>query len=147
MNGAFADTILELERAHLTRLAGWGVASAIAGAVLLLLVWRRRSSMPMPFHFSLQTMLWGFIELALAGGGLRALALRDHAAAVSLDRMLWFTVGLNAGFAMAGVTLVMAGWRMGRRLSLVGAGVGVVVQGVGLAVLDLMLAGQLGPLL
>ena len=103
--------------------------------------------MPMPFHFSLQTMLWGFIELALAGGGLRALALRDHAAAVSLDRMLWFSAGLDAGFAMAGVTLVVAGWLMGRRLGLVGAGVGVVVQGVGLAVLDLMLAGQLGPLL
>ena len=147
MNGAFADTIMTLEQAHLNRLAGWGVASTIAGAALLLLIWRRRSLMPMPFQFALQTMLWGFIDLVIAGGGFRALALRDHAAAVSLDRMLWLFIGLDAGFAMVGVTLALAGWLTGRRMGLVGAGVAVAVQGAALALLDLMLAGQVGPLL
>ncbi|MHB1313422.1 MAG: DUF6992 family protein [Gemmatimonadaceae bacterium] len=138
---------MALERAHLNRLAGWGMASAIAGALLLLLVWRKRASMPMPFHFALQTTLWGFVELVFAGGGFRALALRDHAAAVSLDRMLWLTIGLETGYTLVGVTLVLVGWLMGRRLGVVGAGVGVAVQGAALVVLDLVLAGQVGPLL
>ena len=147
MNGAFADTIMALEQAHLNRLAGWGLASGIAGVLLLLLVWRKRTTMPMPFHFALQTSLWGCIELVLAAGGFRALALRDHAGAVSLDRMLWLNTGLAAGYAMVGITLVLAGWLMGGRLGVIGAGIGVMVQGAALALLHLMLASQTGPLL
>ncbi len=147
MNGAFADTIMALEQAHLNRLAGWGVASAIAGVVLLLVVWRQRMAMPMPFHFALQTLLWGGVELVLAGGGFRALVLRDHAGAVSLDRMLWLNTGLASGYAMVGIALVLVGWLMGRRLGLIGAGIAVTVQGLTLVLLHLMLAGQLGPLL
>jgi hypothetical protein len=147
MNGAFADTIMSLEQAHLNRLAGWGLASAVSGIGLLLVVWRRRTGMPMPFHFALQTMLWGGVELVIAGGGFRALVLRDHAGAVSLDRTLWLNTGLAAGCTMVGITLVLTGWLVGRRLGLVGAGVAVTVQGAALALLHLMLAGQMGPLL
>lgn len=138
---------MALEQAHLNRLAGWGIASAMTGVLLLLLVWRKRVAMPMPFHFAVQTFLWGGIELVLAGGGFRALGLRDHARAVSLDRMLWLNIGLAAGFTMVGITLALAGWLMGRRLGLIGAGIGVAVQGVALTLLRLMLASQLGPLL
>lgn len=147
MNGAFADTIMALERAHLNRLAGWGLASALAGGLLLLLVWRKRTTMPMPFHFAVQTSLWGCIELVLAGGGFRALVLRDHAGVVSLDRMLWLNIGLAAGYALVGIMLGLAGWLMGRRLGVIGAGIGVTVQGAALALLHLMLARQTGPLL
>ncbi len=147
MNGAFADTIRDLELAHLTRLSFWAVASIAAGALLLLLSWRKRSELALAFHFSTQTMLWGCIELVVARRGLSILSLRDHAAAVSLDRLLWLEVGLDAGYILVGFTLVTAGLLMGRRLGPIGAGIGVAVQGVALAVLDLMLASQLGPLL
>ena len=42
----------------------------------------------------------------------------------------------DAGYAMVGVTLAILGWRLGRRLGLVGAGLGVVMQGLALLVLD-----------
>jgi hypothetical protein len=44
---------------------------------------------------------------------------------------------------MVGAALALAGWRLGRRLGLVGAGVGVIVQGSALLVLDLVLAAQI----
>jgi hypothetical protein len=37
----------------------------------------------------------------------------------------------------------VVGWRLGRRLGLVGAGLAVVIQGIALALLDLVLAGQI----
>ena len=41
---------------------------------------------------------------------------------------------------MVGATLALCGWKFGRRLGLVGAGLGVIVQGLALAVLDLQLS-------
>jgi hypothetical protein len=42
-----------------------------------------------------------------------------------------------------GVSLAITGWKLGRRLGLVGAGIGVVVQGAALLLLDLLLASQI----
>jgi hypothetical protein len=75
--------------------------------------------------------------------GLRALALRDLASATRLDRFLWLNIGLDAGYVMVGLTLLIGGWRLARRAGLMGAGIAIVVQGLALALLDLVLANQI----
>jgi len=52
-------------------------------------------------------------------------------------------IGLDVGYVLVGITLVVLGWRLAGRMGLVGAGVAVVVQGAALALLDLVLAGQI----
>ena len=52
-------------------------------------------------------------------------------------------IGLDAGYVMVGVTLLVLGWRVMRRLGLVGAGLAVIVQGSALALLDLVFASQI----
>ena len=140
----FADTLLQLERAHLVRLIAWGALNVLLGTLLLsiLLAGRRRS--PLLQQFAIQLGAWGLVELAIAAVAWRGLALRDLAGAVHLDRLLWLNIGLDMGYAAVGATLAIHGWRLGRRLGLVGAGLGVVVQGVGLAVLDMVLVAQIG---
>jgi hypothetical protein len=139
----WADTLLAAERTHLLRLLAWGAASVLIGTALL--AWlhasARRSSLLE--QFGIQTAAWGAVELALAALGRASLGPRDLAAATRLDRVLWLNLGLDAGYVMVGLTLVVLGWRLGRRLGLVGAGLGVCVQGMALALLDLLLASQI----
>jgi hypothetical protein len=75
--------------------------------------------------------------------GLQRLELRDLAGATRLDRFLWLNVGLDAGYVMVGLTLLIIGARVLRRPGLVGAGLGVIVQGSALVLLDLLLASQI----
>jgi hypothetical protein len=139
----FSDTLLHLERAHLLRLLAWGALSVLLGTLLFALgqLGRRRS--PLLLHFGLQHGAWGAVVLAIAGLGWRGLALRDVAGATRLDRIVWLNVGLDAGAVAVGLTLALLGWMLGRRLALVGAGMGVIVQGLGLAVLHLHFAGAI----
>ena len=141
----FADTLLAYERAHLARLLIWALASILSGTSLLALVAARRAAGPLPLlrNFALQTAAWGVINLALALWAQRGLKLRDHAGARSLDRILWLNLGLDVGYIGVGITLAVAGWVLGRRFGAVGAGLGVVVQGVALFLLDLLLVRQL----
>lgn len=143
MSYMWADTLLGLERAHLLRLVVWGGASLLVGSALLALLRARGLRSALLEHFGIQTALWGAIDLALALLGLRGLELRDLAGATRLDRFLWLNVGLDAGYVMVGLTLLVFGWRAPRRLGLVGAGLAVVVQGSALAFLDLLLASQI----
>jgi hypothetical protein len=92
--------------------------------------------------FAFMTAAWGAVDLVLALLGLRTLALRDLASATRLDRFLWLNIGLDAGYVMVGLTLLIGGWR-GRRAGLLGAGIAIVVQGLALALLDLVLANQI----
>jgi hypothetical protein len=139
----YADTLFRAEQMHLFGLLIWGGASVVVGAVLWgLLAWRRSRS-PLVTHFAIQTLAWGGVVLALAGRGWSTLAMRDHAGAVRVDRLLWLNVGLDAGYAGIGATLAIAGWLFGRRLGAVGAGLAVVVQGAALAALDLAVALQI----
>ena len=94
-------------------------------------------------HFGIQTVAWGAFDLALAATGLQRLELRDLAGATRLDRFLWLNIGLDVGYVMVGMTLLVLGWRMARRMGFVGAGMAVVVQGSALALLDLVLANQI----
>lgn len=143
MGFMWADTLLAAERAHVLRLFAWGGGSILVGTALLtwLHVGRRRSALLE--HFGMQTAAWGAVVLALAALARASLGPRDLAAATRLDRLLWLNVGLDVGYALVGITLAVTGWRLGRRLGLVGAGLAVVIQGLALALLDLVLASRI----
>jgi hypothetical protein len=133
----WSDTLLTLERAHLMRLLAWGAMSVVVGTALFSMIVVRRSGSVLLRHFGIQTLAWGLVNLAIAGIGMLRLTERDLAGATRLDRLLWFSVGLDVGIMAAGVTLALAGWALARRMGAVGAGIGVVVQGAALLALDL----------
>ena len=142
----WSDTLLAAERAHLVRLIAWGAASVVAGTALLLLATVRRGPSPLLGNFAVQCAAWGAIDLAIAFAAWRGLAVRDLAGATKLDRLLWLNTGLDVGYVAVGVALAVVGWQLGRRLGLVGAGLGVVVQGLALLVLDAHFIGVLNRL-
>ena len=139
----WADTLENIERLHALRLLAWAGVSMLAGTALI--AWLRRGDRHSPLlrHFGIQTLAWGVVDAVLAGMALRGIETRDIASATRLDRILWLNVGLDAGYVLVGITVAVTGWRLGRRLGLVGAGFGIVVQGGTLALLDLMLAAQI----
>jgi hypothetical protein len=139
----WADTLLSAERALLLRLLAWGVLSVLTGTGVLAWVRVRGRSSPLLEHFALQMAGWGAAELAFVALSWRALAPRDLSGATRLDRLLWLNAGLDVGYVLVGVTLAITGWRLGRRLGAVGAGIGVLVQGAALLLLDLILASQI----
>jgi hypothetical protein len=138
-----ADTLLAAERAHLLRLLAWSAASVLAGTAILawLRVGGRRS--PLLKHFGIQAAAWGAVSAVIGVVLSAGIMTRDLAAATRLDRLLWLSIGLDVGYILVGATLSIVGWNLGRRPGLVGAGVGVVVQGCALALLDLVLAAQI----
>lgn len=138
-----ADTLLAAERAHLLRLALWGTVSVAMGLVIWATLRARRRVAPLPLHFAIQTGAWGAVDLAICAAAWRTLSLRSAEAVVSLDRFLWFNIGLDAGYVAVGATLALVGWRLTRSRALVGAGLGVIVQGVALAWLDVILASSI----
>jgi hypothetical protein len=143
MGFMWADTLLAAERAHVVRLLAWGGGSVLAGTALLawLRAGHRRSALLE--HFGIQTAAWGAAVLAVGAVARVSLATRDLAAATRLDRLLWLNIGLDGGYVLVGATLIVTGWALGRRLGMLGAGLGVVVQGIALGLLDLLLASQI----
>ena len=141
----WSDTLLALERAHLLRVALWGGGSVLAGSLLLALlaVRGRLAASALVKHFAIQTAAGGAVDLALIAVAWRGLALRDHAGASQLERVLWLNIGLDAGYVGVGATLALTAWILGRRLGGVGAGLAIVTQGLALFVLDLVLVRQL----
>ncbi len=132
----WADTLYLAERAHLMRLVGWGAASVLAGTIVLVLLAARRARSPLLLHFAIQLVAWGAIDAVLGLLGWRSLGFRDLDGFTDLDRFLWLNMGLNVGYVAVGVTLALCGWVLRRSLALLGAGIGVVVQGLALFVLD-----------
>lgn len=135
----FADTLFELEKGHLLRLGLWAAASVVCGIVILLMLHLRKSNAPFLRHFAIQMAAWGAVDLALVAWGWKGLTLRDYAGSVQLNQFLWLNVGLDAGYVAVGITLALAGGMLAKRMGLLGAGIGVVVQGFVLFVLDLRL--------
>jgi hypothetical protein len=135
----YADTLLLAERAYLLLLLVWGAASIVAGTAVVGLLAPRWGRSPLLRQFGIQTLGWGLVEASVALFRLRGLELRDLGRATRLDRVLWLSAGLDLGYVAVGVTLALAGWLMGRRLAALGAGIGVVVQGIALLVLHLHL--------
>ena len=142
----WADTLLAAERAHLLRLLVWAAASIVVGLALVALLAHRRTNAPLLRHFAIQTAAWGIIDFVLGVSAWRGLALRDYDRAMSLLRILWLNVGLDVGYVGVGITLALAGWVAGRRMGLLGAGLGVVTQGMALLVLDGVFLSHLGRL-
>src|SRR5258706_9313292 len=140
MHYMWADTLEDAERIFLLRLILWALGGMLAGTALL--AWLRvtgRASRLLT-HFGAQCFAWGLLELILALTLLARLAPRDLASATRLDRLLWLTIGLDGGYVVAGACLAVMGWRLDRRLGLVGAGLAVIMQGLGLALPDMLLA-------
>ena len=135
------DELLGLERDHLLRLTIWGIASLLLGALALVSA-RREQSLAQGFwkHFGIQTAAWGAVDLAIVLWARQGLAARELDGAIALDRFLWLNIGLDVGYVMVGVTLLVFGIRAPRRSGLVGAGVAIVAQGVALALLDAQLS-------
>lgn len=140
LQGQWADTLLDVERLHILKLLMWGALSVGVGTALIALIRVRRIDSPLLRHFAIQSAAWGSIDLAIGIWARQELHLRDLASAVALDRFVWLNVGLDAGYVAVGATLALIGWNTGRRLGLVGAGLGVIVQGCALVLLDLQLA-------
>lgn len=141
------------EEDHLKRLGLWAGANVVAGAGLLLLARPETSPPPTVLEgFAVQSLAWGAINGTIVALGLLLPAplpeTRDEALAAEddLGKVLWVNVGLDAGYAMAGGTMIAA--------SAFGAapaeqwqshGVGIVMQGVGLGFLDVIAVWESGP--
>ena len=132
----WSDALLTAERSHLRLLTVWGAGSVIVGTLLLALLAVRSARSPLLSHFAMQTAAWGAIDLVLVLLAWRGLAGRDYESFTRLDRLLWLNAGLDAGYIAVGITIAVAAWTLGRRLGGVGAGIGIVVQGLALLFLD-----------
>jgi hypothetical protein len=136
----WADTLLDAERQHLLRLLSWAGLSIIAATLVAVMLAARRVHSPLLKHFAVQMALWGIVIAAFASLGWRGLHLRDVAGAARLERMVWLNIGLAIGYVAVGATLAVTGRALGRRMSVVGAGVGLTVHGLALLLLDLQFA-------
>jgi hypothetical protein len=136
----FADTLLSAERVHLLRVMIWGAASVVAGTAVLVALISRRQSSPLLRAFGAVCVLLGGLELLCAGWRYHRVALRDYAAAVHLDRMIWFELGVCIAGACAGVVVAILAWRLARRFAPVGAGLAVSTHALAVAVLASQLA-------
>jgi Family of unknown function (DUF6992) len=142
----WSDTLLAAERSHIIRIVIWAVTSAALGTTVVTIVVGRRMSAPIALWFAIQTLAWGSVELIIAAARWSAVSMRDVSGATRLDRLNWFAVGLDVGIIAVGVTAVWMAWRSARNLRALGGGLGVVVQGLGLLVLDLTFASILARL-
>jgi hypothetical protein len=142
----WADTLLLAERAALLRLAIWGAGCVVAGTAMYALLVVRRLQSNLLDGFALQTVIWGAIALGRFVEGMAALVPRDLAAATVLQRWVWMLTGLDIGLFAVGVTLAIAGWSLGKRLAVVGAGIALAVQGAALLALDARFAAILSRL-
>ena len=142
----WSDTLLAAERTHLIRVVTWAVTSAVLGTTFVAIIAGRRMSAPIVLWFAIQTLVWGSVELIIASARWSALSMRDVSGATRLDRLTWFAIGIDVGIIAAGLTAVVMAWRLTRNLRAFGGGLGVVVQGLGLLVLDLTFASILARL-
>jgi hypothetical protein len=136
----WSDTLLAAERSHLIRVVLWAVTCAVLGTAVVSILTLRRVAAPIILAFAIQTLAWGSAELIVAAARWQSLSMRDVSAATRLDRLTWFSVGLDVGIIAVGVTALVAARMSNRKLNVIGAGLGIIVQGLGLVVLDLTFA-------
>lgn len=136
----WADSLLTAERHHLLLLLVWAASSIIAATLLLVILTARRLPSPLLRHFAIQVAGWGALIGIVALVGWHGLHLRDVAGAARLERVVWLNIGLDLGYVATGVTLAVASRLMGRRMGAVGAGLGIVLHGLALLLLDLQFA-------
>jgi hypothetical protein len=86
--------------------------------------------------------------MAAWGAGFGAIAIvrwttlptRDLSGAARLERLVWLNIGLDVGFVGIGAALAVTAWVLGRRAGLLGAAIGVAIQGLALVVIELQFA-------
>ncbi|MGB7983312.1 MAG: hypothetical protein WCF36_21225 [Candidatus Nanopelagicales bacterium] len=139
-SGSSAERGPEVAAALTRTLTGFGAASVLGGGLLAAM-----SDRPTLRAFGQQNAMWGAINLAIAGVGVwRG---RAHPAqADSLRRTLLINAGLDVGYISVGGHIAYHRVAFGGRLppeAAQGHGLGVLVQGSGLLVLDLFYARRL----
>ena len=142
----WSDTLLVAERSHLIRIAIWAFTNAVLGTAFVTIITARRVSAPIVLWFAIQTLAWGSLELIVTAARWSALSMRDVSAATRLDRLTWLGIGIDVGIIGVGMTAALLAWKLSRNLRVFGGGLGVVVQGLGLLVLDLTFASILARL-
>ena len=142
----WADSLFAIERGHILRLIFWGAGSVLLGTLLFIMLSWRRVRAPTLTNFAIQTGAWGAVIMAIGFWAWRGLSLRGFAGAQHLVNLLWLNTGLDVGYVMLGATLALAGWRLGPRPAAIGAGVGIILQGLALFLLDVRLIVLIGPL-
>ena len=131
----------EAERAHLWRVAAWGGANALGG---LALMWASsRSDQSTRWHFGAMSAGWGVVNVGIGAGGLLASGPppAEPGALLAAERqfhdILLFNLGLNVAYSAVGATMLGASYygvdNLGRWR---GFGASLILQGVGLLVLD-----------
>ena len=139
--GALSAALRADQDAHLRRVGAWGLANAVGGAVLVLA--SSRSERPGHWAFGVQSAAWGVVNVGIAAVGLAGggEATADWAAAITAENgyadVLLVNLGLNVGYAAVGGTLLaVAGRGVPTPAAWRGHGAALVVQGLGLLVLD-----------
>lgn len=135
----FADQLLALENLHLTKLTLWAGISLLMGTLVLATLRTRRIESALLQQFAYQSLGWGLFELSVALLRRQSLHLRDLAGATQLDRFVSFSIGVEVGVVLVGLTLAILGWRLARQ-GLIGAGIGAIVQGLAMALLHAQLS-------
>lgn len=149
---------VEAEQDHLRRLAIWAGSNVVAGGALLWLATPGLSPLPaeqVPTvlqGFSIQSLAWGGINLAICGLGAAFPSTptddRDVALAAEddLGKVLWTNIGLDAGYMFAGGTMMAAGaFGAAPAVDWQSHGAGIITQGLGLLVLDGIAVWSSGP--
>jgi hypothetical protein len=139
---AVSEAHLAAQRAHLYRVLGWGGVNVAIGAALLLAT--DRSSQRGRFGFGVQSAAWGTINMGIAVVGLLAgdgdvtqTAKEALRAENGYADILLFNLGLNVAYASVGATLIaVSGRGVAHPEAWRGHGAALIVQGVGLFVLD-----------
>ena len=143
----FSENLYDAQLAHLTRVACWGGANVVGGAALMggtaLATEAGVASAPELFGFGAQASLWGAINVAIAAGGYFFLDGVTNDLVEALDAEdTWRTIllvneVLNVGYVIVGVGMVLLGLLpIPLAAQLRGHGMGIVMQGAGLLLLD-----------
>ena len=143
----WSDTLLAAEGSHLIRVVCWAVTCCVLGMAAVAVLMIRRVTAPIIVAFAIQMVAWGSAELIITAARWQSLSMRDVSSATRLDRLTWFSVGLDVGIVGAGVTALVMAWLSNRKLKVIGAGLGMIVQGLGLLVLDLTFASTIARLI
>jgi hypothetical protein len=125
------------------RLLLWAALSVLAATAIAAVITIRRVRSALLSHFALQMALWGIVIGAIAALEWHGLHLRDVSGAARAERLLWMNIGVDVGFAGMGCVLGLCGKILVRNAAAVGAGVGVLVQGLGLLLIDLQFASMI----
>jgi hypothetical protein len=139
----WSDTFLHAEQQHLLRLLFWAALSVVAATAIAALIAIRRVRSALLSHFALQMAVWGIVVGAIAATEWHGVHLRDLSGAARAERLLWMNIGFDGGFVGIGTVLALAGRVLVRNSAAVGAGVGILIQGFGLLLIDLQFASMI----